>query len=103
MTEPITELGVIVNDRDGMDKSNDRSFNVDEAVIPIRVPNDMFDRFVKAAQFHKYPTVEAWAESTLILSLTTKIGAPSIASPTELSGVEANKITGPKGGIVTRG
>ena len=94
----IDNLGVIVNDREGEIKE----LTTDEAIIPVRVPDAMFDRMVKAAQFHKYPNVETWAAATLVNSLTTKIGAPSIDSPSYLSAQEANKITGPKGGIVTR-
>ena len=41
----IDDLGVIVNDREGEVKE----LTTDEAIIPIRVPDAMFDRFVKAA------------------------------------------------------
>ena len=33
MNDHTQNLGIIVNDRDGMDKSNDRSLNLDEAII----------------------------------------------------------------------
>ena len=100
MNGPIEDLGIIVNDREGMDKANDREGHIkqlttDEAVIPVRVPDAIFDRMVKAAQFHQYPTVEAWAASTLIQSLTTKIGAPSIDSPGSLNNQAVRKVTGP--------
>ena len=104
MSEPINDLGVIVNDRDGMDKSNDRSLNTDEAIIPIRVPNAVFDRMVKAAQFHQYKSVEDWAASTLVNSLTTKVGAPRINSPDQLNNQDSRLITGPSNsGMVRRG
>ena len=99
MTEHIEDLGTIVNDQEGVVKE----LTIDEAVIPIRVPDAIFDRFVKAAQFHKYPNVEAWATATLIQSLTTKIGAPTIDSPGYMNTQEAKKITGPSNlGMVRR-
>ena len=100
MSDHIEDLGVIVNDKEGQIKE----LTTDEAVIPVRVPDAMFDRFVKAAQFNKYPNVEAWAVATLIQSLTTKIGAPSIDTPGYLNSQESKKITGPSGlGMVRRG
>lgn len=79
--------------------------NLDEARFPIHVSNDVFDKFVKAAQFHNFPNVEAWATSLLVESLTKKVGAKTISAPTEMSGKPqtSNLITGPKGGIVRRG
>ena len=100
MAEHIDDLGVIVNDQEGQIKE----LTTDEAIIPVRIPDAMFDRMVKAAQFHKYPSVETWAAATLVNSLTTKIGAPSIDSPQYVSTQEARKITGPSGsGMVRRG
>ena len=77
---------------------------LDEARFPIRVTNEIFDRFVKAAQFHNYPSVEAWATSLLVNSLTQKVGAKTISAPTEMSGKPqtSHLITGPKGGIISR-
>ncbi len=46
--EPIDDFGVIVNDRDGQQP---KEFNTDEAVLPIRVPHDIFDKFIRAAAF----------------------------------------------------
>ena len=104
MTEPIKEFGTIVNDRDGMDKSNDRTLSLDEAIIPVRLPHNLFDRLVKAAQFYGYPNVEAYCAAKMVESLNTKVGAAHISSPTQVSQVEAKKITGPSGsGMVTRG
>ena len=100
MTDNTSNLGTIVNDREGQIKE----LTTDEAVIPIRVPDAIFDRFVKAAQFHKYPNVEAWATATLIQSLTTKIGAPSIDSPGYMNNQPSKLITGPSNsGMVRRG
>ena len=82
---------------------NNKELPLDEAVIPVRVPDAIFDRMVKAAQFHQYPNVEAWATATLVNSLTTKVGAPSINSPGLVNTQPAKLITGPKGGIVSRG
>ena len=78
--------------------------NIEEARFPITVSNDIFDRFVKASSHMGYPSVETWATATLIQSLTTKVGHASIDSPTQVSGVSAQKITGPSfSGMVTRG
>lgn len=100
----IDGLGVIVNDRDGMDKSNDRSLNTDEAVIPLRVSNDVFDKLHKAANFYGFPTTEAYCIYRLIESLDRKVGQASIDAPSHFSGTETRKITGPSGlGMVSRG
>lgn len=105
MTDQITDLGVIVNDREGMDKSNDHSerYNTEEAVIPVRIPHNMFNRLLKASEFHGYPNLEAYCAAKLVETLTTKIGAAYIDSPTQMSGVDARKITGSSNsGIVKR-
>ena len=97
------DLAAIVNYKDSEPKVTDMP--LDEARFPIRVTNEIFDRFVKAAQFHNYPSVEAWATSLLVNSLTQKVGAKTISAPTEMSGKpqQSTLITGPKGGIVSRG
>lgn len=101
MTEQITDLGVIVNDREDQET---KELNIDEAVLPVRVPHAIFDKFLKAAQFHKYPNVEAWAAATLVNSLTRKIGAPSIDAPSYLNEQEAKKISGPShSGLIRHG
>ena len=98
MDQNTNDLGVIVNDREGQIKE----LTIDEAIIPIRVPDKTFDRFVKAAQFEGYPNVETWAAATLTQGLEKRIGQPNISAPTQMSGQSSNLITGPKGGIVTR-
>lgn len=103
MTDHIEDLGVIVNDRDGMDKSNDRSLNTDEAVIPLRVSNTIFDRLHKAAVYYNFPNVEAYCIARLVESLNTKVGSAHIDSPSNFAGHETKKISGPMGGIVSRG
>ena len=99
MTESTNNLGVIVNDQEGKTKE----LYIDEAIIPVRVPDKIFDQFVRAANFHQYPTVEAWAAATLVSSLEKRIGQPSISAPTQVSGQSSKLITGPKGGIISRG
>ena len=97
------DLAALVNYKDG--EPTPIEMPLDEARFPIRVTNEIFDRFVKAAQFHNYPSVEAWATSLLVNSLTQKVGAKTISAPTEMSGKpqQSTLITGPKGGIVSRG
>ena len=103
MDKHIDGLGVIVNDRDGMDKSNDRSLNTEEAVIPLRVSNAVFDRLHKAAVYHNFPNVEAYCIARLLESLNTRVGAAHIDSPSNFAGQETKKITGPSGlGMVSR-
>ena len=98
--QPIEDLGVFVNDREGQEP---KELNTDEAIIPIRVSNSIFDKFLKAAKFNKL-SVEKWAVMTLINSLTTKISRPSIDSPDYLNNQEAKKITGPSNsGMIRRG
>lgn len=76
---------------------------IDEARIVLRLSHNIVDRLVKASMFHKFPTMEAYCVARLIESLNQKVGAAYIDSPTSVSGVEAQKITGPIGGIVSRG
>ena len=77
--------------------------NLDEAVIPLRVSHQVFDRLAKKAKFSGFDSVEKLCIFILLKSLETKVGAPSIESPTSVSGVEAQKITGPSGsGMVRR-
>lgn len=102
MDNHIDGLGVITNDRDGFDKSNDRSLNTDEAVIPLRVSNAVFDRLHKAANYYNFPSTEAYCIARLIESLNTKVGSAHIDSPSSFSGQDTRKITGPVGGIVSR-
>ena len=90
--QAINDFGVIANERVGQEA---KELNTEEAIIPLRVPDAIFDKFVKAAQFNKHPNVEAWAVSTLIQTLTSKIGAATIDSPGYLNNHEAKKITGP--------
>ena len=97
-------LGVIINDREGMDKSNDRSdgFNLDEAVVPLRMPHTIFNKLLKAAEFNGL-TLEKYCMYRLVQTLETKVGGATIDAPSAFSGAETQKITGPKGGIISRG
>ena len=93
-----TDLGVIVNDREGQEPK----VSLDEARINLRLTNQLFDRLVKAAQFNKFPSVEDYCIYILTQSLQTKIGAANIDAPSYQNGIEARKISGPMGGIVSR-
>ena len=99
-------LGIIVNDRDGQDKSNDRSddFNLDEAVVPVRMPHNIFNKLVNAAEFYGYPSLESYIMAKMVSSLDTKVGEATISAPSNFSGQETRKITGPShSGLVSRG
>lgn len=99
MTEPINNLGVIVNEKEGQIKE----LTLDEAVIPVRVPDSIFDRFVRAAQHYNYPNVEAWAAATLVQSLESRVGQPSISAPSQVTGQSTGLIKGPSNsGMVRR-
>ena len=77
--------------------------NLDEAVIPLRLTHELVDRLQRKAQFGGYPSVEAYCESIVVNSLSTKVSAPTIDSPGYMSGNEAKKITGPShSGMVKR-
>ena len=76
--------------------------NLDEAVIPLRVTHQVIDRLAKKAQFSGFDSVEKLCVFIIMKSLETKVGAPSIEAPNQIAGLDAQKITGPKGGIVSR-
>lgn len=76
--------------------------SLDEARINLRVSHQIFDRLLKAAEFHNFPNLEAYCTARLIETLQTKVGATYIDSPNAMNGGEARKVTGPMGGIVSR-
>ena len=104
MTEQIHDLGVIVNDREGVEPSNNSSnYNLDEAVVPLRMPHSILDRLQNAAEFHGYPSLESYCMARLIETLDRKVGQAYIDSPSQYSGMETRKISGPSGlGMVSR-
>ena len=78
--------------------------NLDEAVVPLRVTHQIFDRLAKKAQFAGFDSVEKYCVFVLIKSLETRVGAPSIEAPSQLNDQPSNKITGPSNsGMVRRG
>ena len=94
-----SNLGTIVNEREGVIKD----LSIDEARIILRVSNEIFDKLMMKAQHQGYPSLEAYCESLVVSSLTTKVGEATINSPTHMSGVQAKKITGPSNlGMVSR-
>ena len=89
-----------------MDKSNNRSdtYTLDEAVVPLRMPHNLFDRLHKAATFHGFLSLEEYCIARLIETLDHKVGKANIDSPSNFSGQQAQKISGPSGlGMVSRG
>ena len=95
-----TDLGTIVNDREGVIKD----LSINEARIILRVSNEIFDKLMMKAQHQGYPSLEAYCEFLVTSSLVTKVGAATINSPSQVSEQTAKKITGPSGsGMVTRG
>ena len=97
----MTDLGIIVNDREGQDKPD---LSLTEARIVLRVSDDIFDKLMLKAQHKGFPNLEAYCESLVVSSLVTKVGEPTINSPTQISEQAAKKITGPSGtGMVRRG
>ena len=90
-----SEFGTIVN--------NDESLTIEEARLNLRIPHNLFDSLLAHAQKRKFPSVEAFAEFVLTQEVTQKVGATHINGPEIMSGQATGKITGFKGGIVTRG
>ena len=96
-----SKFGTIVNQREGQDESD---LSLTEARIVLRVSDNIFDKLMMKAQHKGFPNLEAYCESIVISSLTTKVGEPTINSPSTMSEQSAKKITGPSGtGMVTRG
>jgi len=101
MSDSNQDLGTIVNEREG-EESNFPS--IEEARLVLRITPKIFDRLVNAATYHQYPSVEDYCITKLIDTLTNKVGAASIDAPSQMSGrSDLKKITGPKGGIISRG
>ena len=97
MTEQSTirDFGEVVNDKEMP--------SIEEARLNLRIPHSLFDSLLAQAQKRKFPSVEAFAEFVLTQAVTQKVGATHIDGPEVMSGHTAGKITGFKGGIVTRG
>ena len=79
--------------------------NLDEAVVPLRITHQIFDRLAAKARFAGFDSVEKYCVFILLKSLEERVGAPSIDSPSNFSGEnDTKKITGPSGsGMVKRG
>ena len=90
-----TEFGEIVNDKELP--------TIEEARLNLRIPHNLFDQLLSHAQKRKFPSVEAFAEFILTQAVTQKVGATFIDGPEVMSGHNTGKVTGYKGGIVTRG
>ena len=91
----IRDFGTIVN--------NEEPLTVEEAKLNLRIPHNLFDQLLSHAQKRRFPSVEAFAEFILTQAVTQKVGATFIDGPEVMSGQSTGKITGFKGGIVTRG
>ena len=77
--------------------------NLDEAVIPLRVSNEVFDKLAMASQHKSFNSVEDYCLSAVLETLNQKVGQAHINSPAELSGAPVTKIMGPSNsGMVRR-
>ena len=90
----IKDFGEVVNDKELP--------SIDEARINLRVPHELFDKLLGHAQKRRFPNVESFCEFVLTQAVTQKVGATHIDGPEMMSGHETGKITGFKGGIVSR-
>jgi hypothetical protein len=90
----IRDFGEVVNDNELP--------SIEEAKLNLRIPHSLFDKLLAQAQKRRFPSVEAFAEFVLTQAVTQKVGATHIDGPEMMSGETAGKITGFKGGIVTR-
>lgn len=92
MTED--KFGTIVNDREA---------KPEEASITLRITPQMFDRLAHASQFQNYPSVEDFCIVKLIEALNEKVGKATIDKPHQMSGAQAQKISGPSfSGLISR-
>lgn len=91
-----SEFGTIVNNEEAPPK-------IEEAPLNLSIPHSLFDSLLAHAKKKGFPSVEAFACFTLSQAVNQKIGATHIEGPAVMSGQSTGKITGYKGGIVTRG
>lgn len=75
----------------------------DETGMYLRLPGELLEKIVQRAHREGFPTSEAFIEYRLTLMMKEKIGAAHIDAPGVMSGATTQKITGFKGGIVSRG
>lgn len=90
-------FGTVVNAEENWNKEPEK-----EGTLSLWLGDEMIAKLAKSAKHHNYPSVNDYCIAKLIESMTTKVGAPHIQSPAQISGTSAGKISGPKGGIVTR-
>ena len=83
--------------------NNKPALSVDEARLNLRISHNLFDSLLAHARKKNFPSVEAFAEFVLSQAVNQKVGATHIEGPAVMSGESTGKITGFKGGIVTRG
>lgn len=96
------ELGTIVTGQE-QDELQSIGVNLDEAVIPIRVSNEVFDQLALASQHKNYSSVEDYCLRAVLDTLNEKVGKAHISSPGELSGAPVTKVMGPSNsGMVRR-
>ena len=94
----------MTNSQFGKVINNDEALpSIEEARLNLRISHQLFDQLLGHATKRRFPSVEAFAEFVLTQAVNQKIGQAHIDGPEMMSGQETGKITGYKGGIVTRG
>lgn len=83
--------------------NNDDAPTIEEARLNLKVSHNLFDMLLAHAQKRNFPSVESFAIYTLTQAVTQKVGQTHIEGPAVMSGESTGKVTGYKGGIVSRG
>ena len=108
-TEPIEDLGVVVNDWEpasediGEDVADQHPTDlpIDLEKVVLWFKPEQYDALYRAAEFSRV-SIEEYTANIVIEALTTKVGTPKIFAPSNLSGKSTGVVTG-FSNSVTRG
>ena len=100
-TEPITDLGTVVNDWEpaseeiGEDVADQHpeTLPLDLEKVILWLKPDQYDALQRAAEFSRV-SLEEYVANIVVDSLNTKVGMPRIFSPSTLSGTGTGMVTG---------
>jgi hypothetical protein len=100
-TEPIAELGTIVNDwKPASEEIGDDVADQHPGTLPLDLEKvilwfkpEQYDALQRAAEFSRV-SLEEYVANIVVEALTTKVGTPRIFSPSSLSGNSTGMVTG---------
>ena len=100
-TEPITELGTVVNDwkpaseeiGDDVADQHPETLPLDLEKVILWFKPDQYDTLQRAAEFSRI-SLEEYVANIVVDSLNTKVGMPRIFSPSSLSGKSTGMVSG---------